>query len=180
MSIATKTGDDGTTGMMFNRRVAKTDLRIAATGACDELNAALGLARAWNPDPFIAAKILEVQQELVLLMGELGVQAEDRSRYLEKGFRFLNADAADRLTAWIDDLEQNHQISYKHWATPGSTQGSAMLDHARVTCRRAERSVYVIKEAGFSVSEEITRYLNRLSDLVWLWARYVETKAGVA
>jgi len=180
MSIATKTGDDGTTGLMFNRRVLKTDLRIAACGACDELNAALGMARAWNPDPFIADRILIIQKELVTLMGELGLDEEDRGRYLEKGFHFMESSQPDRLTEWIDDLEQNHKISYKHWATPGSTQNSALLDQARVVCRRAERAIYTMKEDGYPVTEPITRYLNRLSDLLWLWARYVETEAGCA
>jgi cob(I)alamin adenosyltransferase len=85
----------------------------------------------------------------------------------------------DRLTAQIDDLEQNHKISYTHWATPGGTQSSAVLDLARVTCRRAERAVCECREGGVPVADEILGYLNRLSDLCWLWARFVETKAGV-
>lgn len=180
MSIATKTGDDGTTGLMFNRRVAKTDPRIAAVGACDELNAALGMARAWNGEGDIPARILEVQKELVILMGELGCATEDRERYREKGFHFVEVVMVERLTAWIDDLETNHRISYKHWATPGTTQSSAMLDQARVVCRRAERTVLALREHGLAVEEVIPRYLNRLSDLCWLWARFVETKAGLA
>ena len=80
----------------------------------------------------------------------------------------------------MDDLEKNHKISFKHWATPGSTKGSAMLDGMRVACRRAERAVCMMREAGFPVSDAIVHYLNRLSDLAWLYARYVETKAGVA
>src|SRR5688572_5975880 len=127
MSIATKTGDDGTTGLMFNRRVPKTDLRIAANGACDELNAALGLARAWNADPFIAEPLFAIQKELVILMGEIGCATEDRDRYREKGFHFVEPVMVERLTARIDDLEKNHRISYKHWATPGANQSSALL-----------------------------------------------------
>ena len=179
MSIATKTGDDGTTGLMFNRRVPKTDPRIAANGACDELNAALGLARAWNADPFITDRIFEIQKELVTLMGEIACAAEDRERYREKGFQFIEDAHVERLTALITDLEQNHHISYKHWATPGASQASAMLDQARVTCRRAERAVCELTERGYPVAPAISRYLNRLSDLCWLYARYVETKAGL-
>ena len=180
MSIATKTGDDGSTGLMFNRRVPKTDPRVAAYGACDELNAALGLARAWSDEPQIAERLLEVQKELVVLMGELACAAEDRERYREKGFQLVETTMIDRLTAWIDDLEKNHRISYKHWATPGATRPSAFLDQARVTCRRAERAVWGLREQNLPVSEVIPRYLNRLSDLCWLWARFVETKAGLA
>jgi cob(I)alamin adenosyltransferase len=180
MSIATKTGDNGTTGLMFNRRVSKTDARVGACGACDELNAALGLARAWNPDPFIAEKIFAVQKELVILMGELACLEDDRARYVEKGFFLIEERHVSALTAWIDDLEKNHRISYQHWATPGATQGSAMLDQARAICRRAERAVWGVREQDSGVTELIPQYLNRLSDLCWLWARYVETRDGVA
>lgn len=180
MSIATKTGDDGTTGLMFNRRVSKTDLRVAAYGACDELNAALGMARAWCELPEIAEWILSVQKELVILMGELACLEEDRPRYAEKGFQFVDESYVTRLTEWIDDLEKNHKISFKHWATPGASKSSATLDQARVICRRAERAVLILKESGDAVVTVIPQYLNRLSDLCWLWARYVETQAGLA
>lgn len=180
MSIATKTGDDGTTALMFGRRVAKTDPRVIANGAIDELNAALGVARAFGGDAFIGEPILAIQKELVTLMGEIGVAAEDRDRYREQGYALADAPMVARLTAWIDDLEQNHQLSFKHWATPGATRESALLDLARTVCRRAERAVVELGERGFEVNAETIRYLNRLSDLCWLWARYVETKAGVA
>ena len=180
MSIATKTGDDGTTGLMFNRRVSKTDARVAAYGACDELNVAIGMARAWNEDAFVTDRLVEIQKELVILMGELAVAHEDRERYREKGFHFVEPAMVDRLTALVEDLEKNHRISYRHWATPGATKGSAMLDLVRVACRRAERAVWEMRGEGFPVSEAIAHYLNRLSDLSWLYARFVETKAGVA
>jgi cob(I)alamin adenosyltransferase len=180
MSIATKTGDDGTTGLMFNRRVPKTDARVAAYGSCDELNATLGMARAWSDDAGIAEKILEIQKELVILMGELAVAQEDRVRYVEKGFKLVDQAMVDRITTLIDDLEKNHKISFKHWATPGTLKSSALLDQARVVCRRAERAVWGLRENDLFVGDIIPRYLNRLSDLCWLWARFVETKAGLA
>ena len=180
MSIATKTGDGGTTALMFNRRVSKSDIRVATYGACDELNVAIGMARAWNDDAFITQPLEDIQKELVTLMGELAVAEDDRARYVEKGYKLVGPEMAARLTALVDDLEKNHKISFKHWATPGSTKGSAMLDAMRVACRRAERAVCMMREAGFPVSDGIVHYLNRLSDLAWLYARYVETKAGVA
>ena len=179
MSIATKTGDDGTTALMFGRRVPKTDARIVACGACDELNAALGVVRAFCEEPLVTDSVFEIQKELVTLMGELAVATEDRERYREKGFAFVTPAMAEALTAQIENLEQSHKISYAHWATPGATQASALLDVARVTCRRAERYVCECRERGFPVTDEIVQYLNRLSDLCWLWARYVETRAGV-
>ncbi len=177
MSIATKTGDDGTTGLMYGRRVPKTDPRIAANGAVDELNAALGMVRATVAEPFVTDAVLAIQKELVLLMGELAVLPEDRGRYTAGGFHFVEKAMVDALTARIDDLEKNHKISYQGWATPGATLGSATLDVARTVCRRSERHIAALAETGTPVNGEILRYLNRLSDLCWLWARWLETRA---
>ena len=178
MSIATKTGDDGTTGLMYGRRVPKSDPRIAANGAVDELNAALGMVRATVAEPFVTDAVLAIQKELVLLMGELAVLPEDRERYMAGGFHFVEKAMVDALTGRIDDLEKNHKISYQGWATPGATLGSATLDVARTVCRRAERHVAVLAETNPPVNGEILRYLNRLSDLCWLWARWLETRAN--
>jgi cob(I)alamin adenosyltransferase len=176
MSIATKTGDQGTTGLMYNRRVVKTDARIAANGAVDELNAALGLARASLADPLIGESLISIQRELVTLMGEIAVETEDSERYVRDGFQLVSGEMVDRLTELVEDLEKNHHITYKGWATPGATMGSAALDVARTVCRRAERCVAGLVEAGTLTNPEILRYLNRLSDLCWLYARWVETK----
>ena len=178
MSIATQTGDDGTTALMFGRRVSKTDARVAAYGTVDELNAALGLARATTGEAFVNDAIFAVQKELVVLMGELAVAPEDRERYARGGYRSVEAPMVDALTAIIDDIEANHAVSYHGWATPGATVGSAALDVARTVCRRAERQVVALSAAGAEVNAEIIRYLNRLSDLCWLWARWVETHRG--
>jgi cob(I)alamin adenosyltransferase len=177
VSIATKTGDDGSTALMYGRRVSKTDVRVAAYGTVDELNAALGFVRATAADPFINTPVLAIQKELVTLMGELAVAAEDRERYTKGGYKFVEAPMVDALTALVDDIEKNHKITYDGWATPGATLGSAALDLARTTCRRAERHVIALRETGAAVNPEIVRYLNRLSDLCWLWARWLETKS---
>ena len=133
---------------MFGRRVPKTDPRVVANGAVDELNAALGTVRATIADPFITEKILVIQRELVVLMGEFAVLPEDRDRYITGGFQFIEAAAVDQLTAHIDDLEKNHRISYEGWATPGANPGSAALDVARTVCRRAEREVVKLRESS--------------------------------
>jgi cob(I)alamin adenosyltransferase len=177
MSITTKTGDDGTTALLFGRRVSKTDPRVAANGACDELNAALGLVRVSCPDTRVTGRILSIQRELVNLMGEIAVAPEDQLRYREQGFAVVTGEMVANLTAQIDDLEQNQQIAYDGWATPGATPASAALDMARTICRRAERAVCECRECGFPVSSHIVQYLNRLSDLCWLWARWMETLA---
>src|SRR4051812_2384813 len=124
MSIATKTGDDGTTAVMFGRRVSKTHPRVVACGSVDELNSALGLARAFAELDWLAAALLAVQKDLVSLMGELAVFPEDAERYRNGGYGSLSATEVDQLTAFIDHLEQHEKISYKHWATPGATRSS--------------------------------------------------------
>ena len=179
MSIATKTGDRGETSLLFNRRVSKSDLRIECNGCVDELSAALGLARATLArtcgDPFITEPILRIQKELVNLMGEIAVAPADRARYVEAGFHTVGSEPVEVLTAMIDDLEKNHDIHFARWATPGDTLGSAALDMARTVCRRAERQAVALRDGDSTLDLEIIRYLNRLSDLCWLWARWVET-----
>ena len=175
MSIATKTGDDGTTALMYGRRVSKNHPRVVAYGTVDELNAALGLVRASAGQPRVTTAILAIQKQLVVLMGELAVAPEDRERYAQGGYEFVQPALVEALTALVDDLEKTERISYDGWATPGATPASAALDLARTTCRRAERHVIALRETGAEVNPEIIRYLNRLSDLCWLWARWIET-----
>ena len=177
MSIATKTGDDGSTALMYGRRLSKNDPRVWAYGTVDELNAALGWVRATVAEPFVTDAVLAIQKELVALMGELALQPDDRGRYEKAGYPLVDTAMVDRLTAIVDDLEKNHRIRYEGWATPGATAGSAALDLARTTCRRAERYVVALADAGQPVKPAILAYLNRLSDLCWLWARWVETRA---
>jgi cob(I)alamin adenosyltransferase len=174
MSIATKTGDEGETSLMYGRRVPKTDARVDAYGCVDELNAALGLARASTGDAFLGEQILGVQKELVVVMGELATAAEDLDRYKKDGFQLTQAAMTGRLTAVVDDLEKNKLDKFKDWSIPGKTMVSAALDLARTTCRRAERRVAVLMETDEKFNREILRYLNRLSDLCWLLARYAE------
>jgi cob(I)alamin adenosyltransferase len=173
MSIATKTGDAGETSLMYGRRVPKTDARVEAYGCVDELNAALGVARATAQEPFLAEQILAAQKELVTVMGELATGAEDLERYVKDGFALTSFAMTDRLTSAVDDLE-NKLGKFKHWSVPGETMTSATLELARTVCRRAERRVAALMEADSKFNAEILRYLNRLSDLCWLLARYAE------
>jgi cob(I)alamin adenosyltransferase len=176
MSIATKTGDAGQTALMYGVRVSKTNVRVEAYGTVDELNAALGLVRATSGEKIVQEVVFSVQKELVLLMGELAVVDKDRERYVNGGFEIVTAGMVDRLTEVVNDLEINHHVDFKHWATPGHSLSSAALDLARTTCRRAERRVVALGEGPDYVNPETIRYLNRLSDLLWLFARFIETK----
>ena len=179
MSIATKTGDQGSTSLLYGKRVSKTDARIACNGAVDELNAALGLARASlkgsQGDPFITGRLMAIQKELIVLMGEIAVATEDRERHRNSSYGVVTPEKVDALSALVEDLETNHRIEFHRWATPGDSMGSATLEVARTICRRAERLVVGLRENDETLSVEIVRYLNRLSDLLWLWARWVET-----
>jgi cob(I)alamin adenosyltransferase len=177
MSIATKTGDDGTTVLMYGRRVPKTHPRVEACGAVDELNAALGVARPSAEHDFVRNNLLAIQKDLIVLMGELCVQSGDLSRYVKDGYSLVTPAMTATLDALVREIEAQN-ISFKGWATPGATPPSAALDLARTICRRAERRVCALKESGELRNAEIVVYLNRLSDLLWLFARWVETKSG--
>jgi cob(I)alamin adenosyltransferase len=174
MSIVTKTGDKGETSLMYGHRVSKGDPRVDAYGCIDELTAALGLARSVSPDKFISDEILAVQKDLIVVMGELATAQSDRERYVKDGFQLTTAAMVDRVTAMIVDLEKDESLYPKDWVIPGGTSVSAALDFARATCRRAERHIAAvgINELDFNV--EILRYLNRVSDLCWILARYAE------
>lgn len=177
MSIATKTGDAGETSLMYGRRVSKTDPQVAAYGVVDELNAALGLARATSSEPFVTEQIRAVQKELIVIMGELATRPEDLDRYQKDGFQLTTAAMVDRLTAVVDDLEKNKLKPFKGWAMPGDSLNGTALDLARTVCRRAERETEALKAGMDGVNREILRYLNRLSDVCWLLARYVEQQS---
>jgi cob(I)alamin adenosyltransferase len=178
MSITTRTGDDGTTGLMYNRRVTKCDPRIEACGSVDELNAAIGLARAHAASvSFVADNLLVAQRELVILMGELATATEDLERYVQDGFELVTPARTARLDQLVTDIEAQ-KVSLQGWATPGATVLAAALDLARATCRRAERRVYALRREGELRNHEIVVYLNRLSDALWLLARWVETQAA--
>jgi len=176
MSIATKTGDAGTTGLMYNRRVSKCHPRVEAYGAVDELNAAIGAARAVAAADYVSVKLLTIQQDLITLMGELATAVDDLARYLKDGFKLVTPELTAKLDRWVAEIEAQ-QVSFKGWATPGATPMAAMLDVARTTCRRAERRVCSLQEANQLRNPEILVYLNRLSDLLWLLARWLENES---
>src|SRR5436853_4857732 len=97
MSIVTKTGDQGSTGLMYNRRVAKCHPRVEAYGAVDELNAGLGLARATAEKDFVKQKLLETQKDLVILMGELATASEDLKQYVKDGYSVVTPEMTGKL-----------------------------------------------------------------------------------
>ena len=174
MSIVTKTGDKGETSLMYGRRLSKADPRIDAYGCIDELTAALGLARSISTDKFLSDEIFAAQKDLIVIMGELATAPADRQRYIKDGFHLTTAEMVDRITAVICYLEKDKSLYPKDWVIPGGTAVSAALDFARATCRRAERHIVPFSASEKDFNPEILRYLNRLSDLCWILARYAE------
>lgn len=170
MSIATRTGDGGTTGLMYNRRVAKHHPRVEAYGCVDELNSALGLARSVAPPPGLGATLLAIQHDLVVVMGELATAVDDLPRYVADGFKRVTPDLTGRLDREVAAIEQRLALP-RGWAMPGDTPLAAALDLARTVCRRAERRVCALEQDDQLRNAEIVVYLNRLADVLWLLAR---------
>jgi cob(I)alamin adenosyltransferase len=141
----------------------------------DELNSALGMARAFAADSFVRDNVLLVQKDLVALMGELATQFEDLERYSKDGFPRLTPDLTVKLDRLAAEIESQN-ITYAGWATPGETPSSAALDMARTVCRRAERHVCALQIESQLGNAEIIIYLNRLSDVLWLLARWAESR----
>jgi cob(I)alamin adenosyltransferase len=166
--IYTKTGDDGTTGLLYGGRVPKDDAATEAYGTTDEAVAALGLARA-AADPSAAEEILALQRELFVVGADLATNPRERAK-LEPGISLVGAEMTERLERRIDELVNERPLP-NVFIVPGSNEASAALDLARSVVRRAERQVVAMERAGRDVNSEVRRYLNRLSDLLFVLAR---------
>jgi cob(I)alamin adenosyltransferase len=173
VSIVTKTGDKGETGLMYNRRVSKCDPRVVAYGDIDELTSNLGMARALSVSPFIKENILAIQKDLITLMGELATRVEDLERYEKDGFSIVTSELIAKLDVLAKEIE-GRGLKFNGWVIPGNNPTSAALDVARTVCRRAERHVCELHHSNLLKNAEIIVFLNRLSDVLWLLARRVE------
>lgn len=172
-SIATRTGDDGTTGLLYGQRVPKDHPQIETVGAFDELNAAIGLAKATCPDAERRAGLERIQKDLVNLMGEIACSEADAARYENSKFPKLSDADLARIDASVAAIEAQN-IRFDGWATPGANLHAAALDLARTAARRAERRLTGLPAHGRSVRPLAGRYVNRVSDLLWLLARQAE------
>ena len=173
--VTTGTGDSGYTGLLGEQRVPKYDPRPDTFGTVDEATSALGLARAAATDPRVKDIIYQVQQELYLLMGELATPPEN---YEKMGLR-MTIEHVQRLEQVEDALKQEVEIPNK-FIIPGDSLDGAALDLARTIIRRAERMAVKLLHDGVIQNVEVVRYLNRLSDLVFILARYIEVKSSLA
>lgn len=173
--VTTGMGDEGYTGLLGSERVAKYDPRPDTFGTVDEATSALGLARATIQDPKVKEIIFRIQNELYLLMGELATTPEN---YEKMGLR-MTAEHVQWLEQVEESLKQEVEIPNK-FIIPGDTLEGAALDLARTIIRRAERMAVKLLHDGVIQNSEVIRYLNRLSDLVFILARYIEVKSTLA
>ena len=172
-SIATRTGDDGTTSLLYGQRVPKDHPQVEAVGALDELNAALGFAKASRPAGHDAGEFERIQQELVALMGEVSCAESDTARHAASKFVRIGDAALARVDAAVAAVE-SRQPKFAGWATPGANVHAAALDLARTAARRAERRLVGLAAHGRILRPLLLHYINRVSDLLWLMAREAE------
>ena len=169
--IYTKTGDDGTTGLLYGGRVPKDDPATDAYGTTDEAVAVLGLARSLCDDDALAADLLALQRELFVVGADLATNPRERAKLLED-VSLVTPGMVERLESRIDELVADRPLP-EVFIVPGANPASAALDVARSVIRRAERQVVALqREPGRQVNPEVRRYLNRLSDLIFVLARH--------
>lgn len=169
MKIYTRKGDDGTTGLYFGGRVAKSSDPIEVNGAVDEAQAALGWARSLSePAGRINELLMTLERDLWVLMAEVATLPENRHK-LSAGTSLVTSEMIERLESEIDALSGEIEMP-KEFVVPGENQLSAALDVARTVIRRAERIA-----VGYPLEDSyVVGYLNRLSDLAWTMARWAE------
>jgi cob(I)alamin adenosyltransferase len=170
MSIATQTGDTGMTGLIGGRRVSKGDLRVEAYGTVDELIAQLGLARALAAHDEAGVLAQTIQRDLFAVAEVLAGDQEP--------LREIDVARVNEITEHVHRIEQQDGILID-WAVAGGHAGAAAFDVARTVCRRAERVVVRLRDAGQRVHPTVITYLNRLADLLWLIGRVIERDNGV-
>ena len=172
-SIATRTGDDGSTSLLYGQRVQKDHPQIEAVGAYDELNVALGAVKPLLTDDAVRTLVSGLQKNLVALMGEVACAEADAARYADSKFAKISAADVSTLDAAVAALEARG-LKFDGWATPGANALGAAFDTARVVARRAERRLCALPAHGRSVRPELRQFTNRLADLLWLLARQAE------
>jgi cob(I)alamin adenosyltransferase len=172
VKIYTKTGDDGTTDLLYGGRVAKDGPVMELNGTVDEAQAALGMARAEvEPDGELDVLLTELERELYVLMAEVATAPANRSK-LTEGKSLVTPAMVEALEQRIDDVKLRFELP-ADFVVPGANRASAALDLARTVVRRGERLYFGHPIEGSAVGE----YLNRLSDLLWALARWAEGDA---
>lgn len=172
MSIATTRGDSGQTGLSGGIRVSKASPRVEAYGTLDELISSMGFARSICESDEIRQLTKTIQKQLFKVASAISTPPESR-----KEIPAIDDAMVDALTAHVHRIEAIPGI-LNDWSLPGEDPASAAYDVARTICRRAERLVVGLLEGGMHLQSNVLRYLNRLSDLLWLFGRQIECKEG--
>ena len=170
MRIYTKSGDQGETGLLFGGRVSKAHVRTEAYGSTDHAVSAIGLARALSTDDRVKSILLEVQREMFMIGAELATDSANRHHLLQS-FQIISENHVLTLETLIDDLGQEVELP-PNFIIPGASTGSAAIDVARTQVRNAERRVIELRNQDTLPNAQIIVYLNRLSDLLFMLARY--------
>jgi len=173
MSIATKRGDGGQTGLPGGVRVSKSDARVECYGTIDELISQMGFARSIAKNEEVHNLVKEIQRELFKVGSAIGTAPGSRKPAPE-----ITREMVDALEAHVHRIEALPGI-LGDWSLPGEVADSAAMDVARTVCRRVERLAVRLFEDGTLTNPNILSYLNRLSDLLWLFGRQLELDAGV-
>mgnify|MGYP001815586428 CR=1 FL=1 len=166
--IYTRTGDDGSTGLGDGARVDKDSLRVEAMGTVDELNCSIGVLRCHSLPDSIESALTNIQHSLFDIGGEICIP----------GSSFITAERVDRLEQRLDSLNEALE-PLKEFILPGGSAAAAACHHARAVCRRAERRTLSLAKAE-DINPVSLKYLNRLSDLLFVMARYINKTAGIA
>jgi len=171
--VYTRTGDDGTTALLFGGRVRKDAPGPTAYGVVDESVSALGTARAEvEPGTELAALLVRLQRELFVVGAELATAPENRHK-LEPGTTLVTAEMVAALEPIIDEITTRYEPP-QEFVLPGENRIAAALDVARTVVRRAEREAVAAADAGWLDAGQVIAYLNRLADLVYTLARWQE------
>lgn len=171
-SVSTKRGDGGKTSLVGDVRVSKSSLRVEAYGTIDELNSAMGFARSICEEVDVYEFVKAIQRELFVVGSSLATPLSNKPSHS------VTTEMVEALTVLVHGIENIDGI-YFDWVLPGEDMVSAAFDMARTVCRRAERHIVRLVESGEQIEPNILPYINRLSDLLWLFGRLVELRAGV-
>jgi cob(I)alamin adenosyltransferase len=173
MSIATKRGDGGQTSLVGGVRVSKSSPRVECYGTIDELISQMGFARSICQDAEIRERVKAIQRELYKVGSAIATPPESKKSAPE-----ITAEMVDALGAEVHRIEAEPGV-LADWSLPGELPDASAIDVARTVCRRAERLATALVEAGAIENPHILAYLNRLSDLLWLFGRLLEARQGV-
>ena len=173
--VYTRSGDDGDTGLLYGGRISKSDLLTEAYGTVDELVSMMGFARSLSQSDKVKETLIQLQKQLFQIASELSTLPENYE-HLQKNLGLIGVDWVEALEQAIDDFKSELDLP-DAFIVPGASQASATIDISRAVCRRVERRVVELKNQDRLPNPEVLRYMNRLSDLLFVIARYEDKES---